>query len=405
MNTKLFRSAGAAAQTRLIHQGFQKSFCASWVLLLLLLPAAAQAQFTFTTNNGTISITGHTGAVASVTYLTIPDTITGLPVTSIGDQAFEFCTSLTNVTMGTNLANIGGQAFEYCLSLTSVALGANVTNIGYEAFADCVSLPTVTIPSRVTSIGDDTFWFCSSLTNVTIPGSVTRIGAFAFGYCTSLTNVMIPSSVTSIGDNAFDSCTALTGVYFQGNAPSLGFEVFYGDSSATVYYLPGTAGWNPQVQTSDGTFGVKTNQFGFTITGSSGLVAVVQASTNLANPVWSPVGTNTLAGGSSYFSDPQWGNYPARFYRVCARTFGGCPLTLWKPQVQTRDGSFGVRTNRFGFNITWASGMVVVVEASTNVATPIWIPLQTKTLTSDSIYFSDAQWTNYPDRFYRIRSP
>jgi hypothetical protein len=74
--------------------------------------------------------------------------------------------------------------------------------------------------------------------------------------------------------------------------------------------------WNPQVQTSDASFGVRTNQFGFTITGTSGLVVVVEACTSLANPIWSPAGTNTLTGGSSYFSDPQWTNYPSRFYRL-----------------------------------------------------------------------------------------
>jgi hypothetical protein len=96
----------------------------------------------------------------------------------------------------------------------------------------------------------------------------------------------------------------------------------------TVYYLPGTTGWdaplaghppvlwNPQVQTSGASFGVLTNAFGFTITGSSNLVIVVEGCTNLANPAWSVVGTNTLTGGSSYFSDPQWMNYPRRFYRL-----------------------------------------------------------------------------------------
>jgi hypothetical protein len=63
-------------------------------------------------------------------------------------------------------------------------------------------------------------------------------------------------------------------------------------------------------------FGVQTNRFGFTITGTSNLVIVVEACTNLANPAWSPAGTNTLIDGSSYFSDPHWTNYPARFYRL-----------------------------------------------------------------------------------------
>jgi hypothetical protein len=73
--------------------------------------------------------------------------------------------------------------------------------------------------------------------------------------------------------------------------------------------------------------------------------------------------------------------------------------------VQSSDASFGVRTNRFGFDITWASGQVIVVEACTDLANAIWSPLQTNTLSSDSFYFSDSQWTNYPRRFYRVRSP
>jgi hypothetical protein len=70
------------------------------------------------------------------------------------------------------------------------------------------------------------------------------------------------------------------------------------------------------VLASDASFGVRAGQFGFTITGTSGLVIVVEASADLANSIWSPVGTNTLTGGSSYFSDPQWTNHPARFYRL-----------------------------------------------------------------------------------------
>jgi len=56
--------------------------------------------------------------------------------------------------------------------------------------------------------------------------------------------------------------------------------------------------------------------FGFTVGGTAGLVVVVEASTSLGNPVWHALVTNTLNGGSLYFSDPQWTNYPARFYRL-----------------------------------------------------------------------------------------
>lgn len=80
-----------------------------------------------------------------------------------------------------------------------------------------------------------------------------------------------------IGNMAFTNLASLTAVYFKGHAPGLGSSVFFGANNAAVYYLPGTtdwgptyadrptALWKPQVQTSDAGFGVRTNQFGFTI--------------------------------------------------------------------------------------------------------------------------------------------
>ena len=84
--------------------------------------------------------------------------------------------------------------------------------------------------------------------------------------------------------------------------------------------------------------------------------------------------------------------------------FDGFPTELWNPQAQTSGASFGVRTNQFGFNITGNSNLVVVVEGCTNLANPVWQPIQTDTLTDGTNYFSDPQWTNYPARFYRLSS-
>jgi hypothetical protein len=78
---------------------------------------------------------------------------------------------------------------------------------------------------------------------------------------------------------------------------------------------------------------------------------------------------------------------------------------LWNPQVQSSGTDFGVRTNEFGFNIIGTSNLVVVVEACTNPADPNWFPVGTNTLTDGLSYFSDPAWTNYPSRFYRLRSP
>jgi hypothetical protein len=67
--------------------------------------------------------------------------------------------------------------------------------------------------------------------------------------------------------------------------------------------------------------------------------------------------------------------------------------------------SFGIQTNCFGFNIAGNTNATVVVEACTNMTNPVWVPVQTNILTSGSIYFSDPGWTNYTNRFYRLRSP
>jgi hypothetical protein len=66
---------------------------------------------------------------------------------------------------------------------------------------------------------------------------------------------------------------------------------------------------------------------------------------------------------------------------------------------------FGIQTNCFGFNIAGNTNATVVVEACTNMTNPVWVPVQTNILTSGSTYFSDPGWTNYTDRFYRLRSP
>ena len=95
-----------------------------------------------------------------------------------------------------------------------------------------------------------------------------------------------------------------------------------------MHYLPGTTGWgaffagfpsvlwNPSVQTGVLTVGSGTNGFGFSFTSTNGSVVVVEACTNLANPTWYPVQTNTITAGASYFKDPQWTNFPARYYRL-----------------------------------------------------------------------------------------
>ena len=179
------------------------------LLVQLLLPVAVQAQFLYVTNNGTLTITGYTGAGGAVT---IPDTINDLPVINIGAYAFYNKSNLSSVTILGNVSSIGDKAFSRCWEITIAALGNGLINIGNWAFHECASLVDITIPDTVISIGSDVFSHCGRLTNVVIGNGVILIGGSAFSSCTTLTSLEIGNSLTTIGSDAFSSCTKLTEV-------------------------------------------------------------------------------------------------------------------------------------------------------------------------------------------------
>ena len=189
------------------------------LLIALLMGLSAKAESSGTcgpnlkwhlTDDGVLTITG-TGEMDDYIFSPWRDSgvkriIIGNRVTSIGNNAFALCSSLTSVTIPNSVTTIAESAFDRCSSLTSVTIPNSVTTIGGYAFSYCKSLTSVTIPNSVTTIGVDAFSYCSSLTSVTIPNSVTTIGGYAFCNCSSLTSVTIPNSVTTIGGDAFGFC-------------------------------------------------------------------------------------------------------------------------------------------------------------------------------------------------------
>jgi hypothetical protein len=208
------------------------------LVLLFVLPGAAQAQFTYTTNNGTITITGYTGPAGA---LTIPSTLDGLPVTVIGAYAFSQNTSLTAITIPGTVTYIDTYAFQSCRSLRRVIIDDGLQHIGFGAFISCTSLTNVTIPNTVLAIDTYAFYNCASLATLTIPNTVTGIGNGAFSYCTSLVNISIPSSVTSIGIDAFGGCDKLEAIVVdQANPVYSSFDgVLLNKSQTTLLRCPG----------------------------------------------------------------------------------------------------------------------------------------------------------------------
>jgi hypothetical protein len=307
--------------------------------LLLVTPAGVLAQFSYIVTNGTVTITGYTGSNGEVT---IPGQINMAQVTAIGDNAFVGNTNLTNVALPGSVTSIGVEAFSYCANL--VAINVDVSSISYSSVngilfnksqTALVEYPagklesSYAIPNNVVSIGTNAFNGNTNLARVTIPTNVTSIDRWAFVGCRSLTSITIPTSVTNIAGNAFWYCYSLQGIFFEGNRPA--HLVFSPsqilDGPITVYYLPGTTGWdaypvsdwvypavlwNPVVQS----YGVQNNQFNFSITGTTNIPIVVEASTALNKAAWVPLQTNTLSNGLLHFSDLEWTNHPIRFYRI-----------------------------------------------------------------------------------------
>ena len=143
--------------------------------------------------------------------------VIGTSCTSIGDFAFNACTSLTGLTTGLTIPN-------------------SVTSIGQYAFYYNFDLTgSLTIPNSVTTIGSGAFYFCDSLTVLTIPDSVTTIGKYAFRSCTDLTAVYTNTPAASwTGTNALQGTTALVNIYEGPDVIGQYTSTFQGGSGMTV---------------------------------------------------------------------------------------------------------------------------------------------------------------------------
>lgn len=390
-------------------------------LFALLLPAVAQAQYDYITNNGTITIIKYTGYDSAVI---IPDTIDGLPVANIERAAFWGYEGLTSVTIPDSVINIGEFAFASCTSLTNVTIGNGVTKIWWNAFDSCTSLTSVIIPDSVIIIDDLVFWCCTSLTNVTIGNGVTKIGNGAFGACTSLasvtisdsvigighdafsfcanlTNVTIGNGVIDIGEQAFALCTSLTNLTIGKSVTSIGNYAFLGCTSLASVTIPDSV-----IIIYNDAFRTCISLTNLTI--GKGIAAIGgYAFIDCRSLTGVYFHGNAPRIGSFAFGGGNFATVNATVYYLAGTmgwgpTFGGRPTMLWSPQAQISEAGFNVVRNQFWFTITGHSGLAIVVEACTNLANSVWFPVGTNTLTNGSSYFSDPQ-TNYSARFYRLR--
>ncbi len=246
-------------------------------------------------NNGTAEITKYTGSDESIT---LPSTINGYTVTSIGGYAFGGNTDLMSVSIPDSVINIGNAAFRDCSNLANLIIPDSVTNIFRNAFSgtawydnqpdglvyagktvysikgECPS--EIHIKEGTLGISEGVFAERTNLLSVTIPKSVVNIGDMVFSGCTGLKDIdvsddnqkyasidgvlfnkelsalicypagkiddyyIIPDSVSNIVENAFLACTSLKSVAISKGITSIGYAAFYHCYSLESVDIPDT---------------------------------------------------------------------------------------------------------------------------------------------------------------------
>ena len=167
-----------------------------------------------------------------------------ITATSIGNNAFENCTQLTDIVIQNGVTSIGINAFGSCYNLKSVQMPNSVTDLSNFAFNYCSSLTDINISSGVTSLSKGLFSECGSLKTIIVPNSVTQIGQLVFQSCMDLESVTLSSNLESIDYHAFRETFKLKEIHFPASITTLKWGSF-SDSCITDFYYAGTkAQWN-----------------------------------------------------------------------------------------------------------------------------------------------------------------
>ena len=192
--------------------------------------------------------------------LVIPDTYEGKPVTAVKQNAFKD-KALTSLVIGANVKTIGESAFEGCSSITSLTLNDNLETIGNRAFYNSGSGNDYSMPSALKSIGNYAFYHRSAPEDLVIPANVEEIGIYAFSISgaktlkfeegsklteikkntfesVGLVSIELPSSIETIGQEAFSNCWYLETVKLSEGLKTIEYGAFSKNSSLKSIVIP-----------------------------------------------------------------------------------------------------------------------------------------------------------------------
>ena len=236
------------------------SFLLTLIVLVTLVSSATMEEIGHTEGwtykvkeDGTAELCS-TSRCIPVEDLIIPDTVNGIKVTSIADDAFgsnpsnypfysvvvpEGVTSigtrlfqnfpnLTSVTLPSTLTAISESAFDHCYELTSIVIPEGVEVIGKNAFSCCKHLKEVVFPTSLISIEESAFDLCEELESISIKGNLQSIAKWAFDSCENLSEVNLPDTLTTMGEGAFRSCESLQNIVLPASLESVPESVFGG---------------------------------------------------------------------------------------------------------------------------------------------------------------------------------
>ncbi len=312
--------------------------------------------------------------------ISIPDKIDGHTVVSIGEYAFDWCESITSVTIPATVKTIAYEAFYGCTALESVSIGGGVTDIYDYAFANCTSLTSVTLPASVTSLGDGVFRGCTSLEKIIVNANNTAYSSDSNGIlynkdkteilacppATALTSVTIPATVTKIGDSAFYACSAVTEIVIPDTVTEIGNRAFYNCNKLLKLEIPA----------------------GVTEIGEYAFSECDKITTLVI-----PEGVTKLSDGLFYGCERlTFLTLPTAYTEIGDSTFGYCEglTSIEIPETVTEIGSYAFGSCTYLSSITLPSGITEIKDSTfyrCHALTSIDIPEGVTSIGYDAFYY------------------
>lgn len=171
-------------------------------------------------------------------HLEIPDSVNGITINGIGDNAFAKNASIKSIVIPNTVTYVGNNAFEGCSALNKVTIGERVTSLGAYAFYNCTSLNSIVLPQNLEVIDTWTFGYCKALETIALPEGLKLIGSASFYGCSSLNEIIMPETVTEIGTHSFRDCWNLSNIQFSNQIKVIPYRAFSGCTSAKEVVLP-----------------------------------------------------------------------------------------------------------------------------------------------------------------------